>query len=113
MSLKQKILVAVMGAGLALAGASTASAGTWQNDHPRRVEVNHRLAHQDMRINKNLREGKITRHEAAKLHRADRMIRKQERHAAALHNGHLTRMQQARLNAHETRVSGKIYRAAH
>ena len=113
MSLKQKIFAAIMGTGLMLAGAGAASAGTWQNDHPRRVEVNHRLAHQDMRINRNLREGKITRHEARNLHRADRMVRKDERRDATLHGGHLTRTQQARLNAHENRVSGKIYRDAH
>jgi len=113
MSLRQKILIAVMGAGLALAGASAASAGTWQNDHPRRVEVNHRLAHQDMRINRNLREGKITPRQAMRLHREDHMIRREERRDAALHNGHITRTQQARLNAHENRASGKIYRDAH
>src|SRR5271156_2444115 len=79
MSLKQKILVAVMGAGLTLCGVASASASPWQNAHPRRVEVNHRLAHQDMRINRNLREGRITPHQAANLHREDRMMRHEER----------------------------------
>ncbi|HUO91858.1 MAG TPA: hypothetical protein VMU22_03005 [Rhizomicrobium sp.] len=113
MSLKQKLLIAVMGAGLALAGAGAASAGTWQNDHPRRVEVNHRLAKQDMRIDKNLREGKISPREAMRLHRQDHMIRREERREAAFKHGHITRLQQARLNHQENRVGGKIYRDAH
>ena len=113
MSLKQKILVAVMGVGLALSGAASASAGTWQDNHPRRVEVNHRLANQDMRINRNLHEGNISLREAARLHREDRMIRREERRDAAFHGGHITRFEQARLNHQENRVSGKIYRDAH
>jgi len=113
MNLRQKILVAVMGAGLALCGAAGASAGTWQNNHPRRVEVNHRLAHQDTRIDRNLRDGNISHRQAAALHREDRMIRVRERRDAAMHGGHLTRGEQARLNHQEHRVSGRIYRAAH
>lgn len=113
MSLKQKILIAVMGVGLTLSGVAAASAGEWQDNHPRRVEVNHRLENQDMRINRNLREGNITPREAFRLHRNDRMIRNQERRDASFHGGHLTRMEQARLNHQENRMSGKIYRDAH
>jgi hypothetical protein len=113
MSLKQKLLIAVMGAGLSLFGVASASAGTWQDNHPRRVEVNHRLAHQDARINHDLRTGRITRWQAANLHREDRMIRMHERRDAALHGGHLTRFEQARLNHRENGVSRNIYHAAH
>ena len=113
MSLKQKILVAVMGVGLALTGVASASAGTWAQNHPRRVEVNHRLANQDMRINRNLREGKITVREAARLHHDDRMIRREERRDARHDGGHITKFEQAKLNRQESGVSGKIYRAAH
>jgi hypothetical protein len=113
MSLRKNILVAVMGAGLAILGAASASAGTWQDNHPRRVEVNHRLAHQDMQINRDLRDGRIDGRQAANLHREDRMIRMRERRDASLHGGHLTRVEQARLNHRENRVSGRIYRAAH
>jgi hypothetical protein len=112
MSIRQTIIVAVMGAGLALCGAASASAGTWQNDHPRRVEVNHRLEKQDARIDHNLRDGKISLRQAARFHREDHNIRMHERRDAALHGGHLTRGEQARLNHRENRVSGRIYRAA-
>lgn len=113
MNLKQKILVAVMGAGLTLCGVASASAGPWQSAHPRRVEVNHRIAHQDMRINRNLREGKITPHQAASLRHEEHTMRREERRDAAFHGGHITLHQQARLNHQENRVSGHIYRAAH
>jgi hypothetical protein len=113
MRIKQKILVAVMGMGLALCGASAASAATWQDTHPRRVEVNHRLAHQDMRINRDLRAGRITPRHAAFLHHQDHMIRMHERRDASFHGGHLTLTEQARLNHQENGVSRHIYRAAH
>jgi hypothetical protein len=113
MRIKQKILVAVMGMGLAFFGAASASAGTWQDNHPRRVEVNHRLAHQNFRINRDLREGRITVRQAAVLHRQDRMIRFRERRDAALNGGHITRFEQAHLNHQENGVSRHIYRAAH
>jgi hypothetical protein len=112
-NLKQKILVAIVGAGLTLAGAASASATPWQNAHPRRAGVNHRLAHQDMRIHRALREGRIGPHQAASLHREDRMIRHEERRDAAFQGGHITRQEQARLNHQENRVSGQIYRDAH
>jgi hypothetical protein len=112
MSLKQKILVAIMGAGLTLAGAASASATPWQNAHPRRVEVNHRLAHQEMRIHRALREGRITPHQAASLRHEDRMIRHEERRDAAFHGGHVTRQEQARLNRQENGVSGQLHRDA-
>jgi hypothetical protein len=113
MSLKRNILIAILGAGLTLAGAASASAGPWQAAHPRRVEVNHRLAHQDFRINRDLRDGRITPRQAAYLHYEDRTIRYRERRDAFFDGGHITRGEQARLNHQENRVSGRIYRDAH
>jgi hypothetical protein len=113
MRIKQKILVAILGAGLALTGVASASAGPWQNAHPRRVEVNHRLARQDFRINRALHQGRIGMRQAAYLHREDHMIRHEERRDARFDGGHISRFQQARLNHQENRVSGQIYRDAH
>lgn len=113
MSLKQKFLIAIMGASLTLCGVASASAGTWQAHHPRRVEVNHRLAHQNFRIAHNLRTGKISVQQAADLHREDHMVRMNERRDASLHGSHLTLAEQARLNHQENRISGQIYRDAH
>ena len=113
MSLKQKILIAAMSVGLAISFAQGASAATWADTHPRRVEVNHRLAHQNMRIDRNLRAGRISSTQARFLHREDHMIRMHERRDAAFHGGHLTLTEQARLNRHENHVSRQIYRDAH
>ena len=113
MSLKQKILVAIMGAGLALASAASASATPWQNAHPRRVEVNHRLAHQDMRINRAVRQDRMGPRQAAYLHHEDHMIRHEERIDAHFDGGHVTRREQAQLNHQENRVSRQIYRDGH
>lgn len=113
MSLKQKFLIAIMGASLTLCGVASASAGTWQVHHPRRVEVNHRLAHQNFRIARNLHKGHISLQQAAYLHHEDHMVRMHERRDAALHGGHLTAGEQMRFNHQENRISGQIYREAH
>jgi hypothetical protein len=89
--------------------AAPAMADTaWQAHHPRREEVNNRLANQHARIHQEVREGEMSRAKAARLHRADRRIRRQERHMAARNGGHLTRHEQARLNHEENRVSRRI-----
>jgi len=82
-------------------------------EHPRRVEVNHRLAHQDRRINRDLSEGKITARQATRLHHEDRMVRADERFDAHFDRSHLTRADQRSLNQNENGVSQRIYRDAH
>ena len=55
---------------------STAFAETqWERNHPRRDQVNDRLANQNRRINHELKEGEITKQQANQLHREDRVIR--------------------------------------
>jgi hypothetical protein len=80
----------------------------WQANHPRRVEVNSRLANQNARIHQEVRSGQITRAKAARLHATDHRIRTQERHMAARHDSHLTRREDARLNREENHVSRRI-----
>jgi hypothetical protein len=97
-------------AGLFAAGlASAAMAETqWDKDHPRRDQVNDRLHNQDKRIHHEVKEGDMSKAKAAKLHREDRAIRKEERRMAARHDGHITKSEQARLNRQENRVSTQI-----
>jgi hypothetical protein len=66
-------------------------AATWQQAHPRRAEVNGRLANQNQRINQEHREGEITAHQARALHAQDRFIRSEERFMARQNGGHITR----------------------
>jgi len=100
---------------LAFAAAAAASLSTgafaetqWQKDHPRRTEVNNRLANQDRRIHNEVRDGQISRSQANALHREDHQIRNEERAMASHNNGHITRADQTALNQQENAVSRQI-----
>ena len=96
-------------AALALSFAGTASAQTnWDATHPRRVEVNHRLANQDRRIHKEVRDGEMSHAEAARLHRDDHQIRQEERDMASQNGSHITRREDYALNQQENHVSRQI-----
>jgi len=96
-------------AALALSFAGTASAQTnWDATHPRRLEVNHRLANQDRRIHQEIREGERSHAEAARLHREDHQIRQEERDMASQNGSHITRREDYALNQQENRVSRQI-----
>jgi len=98
-------VVAALGA-FVVSGA--ASAETWNQAHPRRAEVNHRLANQNLRINQERREGEISGAQARSLHREDRFVRSEERFMASQHNGHITRAEQRALNQQENGISRQI-----
>jgi hypothetical protein len=91
-----------------LVGSTAAYANTWNQNHPRRAEVNHRLANQNHRINQEYREGEISGARARALHREDRFVRAEERFMASQHNGHITRAEQRALNQQENGVSRQI-----
>ena len=85
-----------------------ASAATWAQTHPRRDQVNDRLANQNARINNAFATGKITVGQAAFLHKEDRTVRAQERFDASLNGGHITKAEQRSLNQNENAVSKQI-----
>ena len=113
MNFKRAFMIALFGTAGALATVGAASANPWDWYHPRRAEVNHRLALQDMRINHNYRDGRISLRQAHYLHAQDRMIRRQERFDARFDRGHITRADQRALNQNENGVSRQIWRDAH
>ncbi len=80
----------------------------WQKNHPRREQVNKRLAHQNKRINNEVKSGEITKTQAAALHKEDRQIRQEERDMASQNGGHITKQEQKTLNQQENKVSGQI-----
>ena len=82
----------------------------WQKQHPRRAEVNARLANQNRRIHREVQEGELTHAQAQGLHQQDRAIRQEERDMAGLNGGHITRVEQRALNQQENAVSRKIGR---
>lgn len=111
---KQRIsIMALIGLGLVLGSTAEVSAATWRQTHPRRAEVNHRLANQNLRIHRNLKEGNITQAEAARLHGEVHGVRVEERQDAAQHGRHITRAERRDLNQDANTVSRDIYNAAH
>lgn len=96
-------------AALAFSFAGVASAQTqWDAAHPRRDEVNDRLANQNRRIHQEVREGEISHAQAMKLHRDDHQIRHEERLMASQDHSHITKQEQRTLNQQENRVSKQI-----
>ncbi len=78
----------------------------WEKHHPRRDEVNNRLAIEDKR--KEVKQGEITKAQAAALHKDDHKIRQQERDMAHMDHGHITKLDQKALNQQENLVSKDI-----
>jgi hypothetical protein len=110
MHLKRDFVIAIMGLGLVFGSLTSASAAT---PHPRRAEVNHRLATENARINRDLSQGKITPRDARQLHGEVAGVRAQERFDASLDNGHITKSEQRSLNQNENAISKQIYQDAH
>jgi hypothetical protein len=92
---------------LGFSGVSLAD-GAWAKAHPRRDQVNDRLANQNKRIHQEVKEGDLTHAQAAKLHRDDRQIRAEERSMASQDGGHITKTEQRALNQQENAVSKQI-----
>lgn len=107
---KQKTALATVLLSLFAASANSALAQEtkWEKRHPRRDQVNDRLARQNHRITKERKEGDITKDQAVALRKEDNQIRKEERTMAAQHHGHITRAEQKELNQQENAVSKQI-----
>jgi len=98
-------LLAVFAAGIA---GSAMAESKFAKDHPRRHQVNSRLNNQNKRIHQEVKEGEMSKGQAAKLHREDRQIRKEERSMASQNGGHITKQEQRTLNQQENNVSRQI-----
>jgi hypothetical protein len=101
----------VAAATVALTGLATSALADetqWQKDHPRRTEVNKRLNNQNQRIHNEVKDGQITKGQAAKLHGEDHAIRQEERTMASTNGGHITKAEQKSLNQQENQVSRQI-----
>lgn len=102
--------ISMVAIALATLGASftAASATPWQANHPRRVEVNGRLATQNFRINLGEANGTITPLQAQQLHAEDHAIRTEEQAMAGFNGSHITKAEQRALNQQEGAVSKQI-----
>jgi hypothetical protein len=92
----------------AVTSSAFAQETQWQKDHPRRTEVNSRLANQNARIHNEVKSGQITKGQAAQLHSEDHAIRQEERTMASTDGGHITKSEQRSLNQQENQVSRQI-----
>ena len=97
-SLKTATAIALVTAFAAGVATSAVADTTWQENHPRREEVNNRLANQNARIHDQVKEGELTKAQAARLHKDDRQIRKEERAMASQNGGHITKLEQKTLS---------------
>jgi len=102
------IFITVFASAIAFGVSTSAMAGQWANNHPRRAEVNHRLENQNRRIDKEYKEGEITKGQAQELHHEDHQIRQEERDMASQDGGHITKQEQNTLNQQENAVSRQI-----
>src|SRR5215471_19637099 len=105
--------ITILALSLAIIGTTAVSAmadNRWERHHPRREQVNNRLDRQYQRVNREYREGEISRGQARQLHREDRAIGREERTMAGFNHGHITRSEQRSLNQQENAVSRQIGR---
>ncbi len=87
----------------------TASAeDTWQKNHPRRTQVNQRLANQNKRIDADVKNGTMSKSQAAAAHHEDHQVRQEERDMASQNGGHITKSEQHALNQQENGISKQI-----
>ncbi len=104
---EMKIVFAVVLTG-SLVGVASAADTPFQKNHPRREQVNARLANQNKRIHQEVKEGELTRGQAVALHKEDGQIRAEERLMASQNGGHITKLEQRTLNQQENAVSKQI-----
>lgn len=104
----QKILKTILLVGGLILSASSFAQTNWQAHHPRRVDVNHRLANQNSSINHKVVEGKMTPYQARHLRHEDHLIRQEERTDSKFNHSHITKTEQNTLNHQENQVSHQI-----
>jgi hypothetical protein len=104
----RNILALMSAIGLFASFAANAAETQWQKDHPRRAEVNGRLANQNARIHNQVKDGNMTKAQAGQLHQEDHQVRQEERSMASQNGGHITKQEQRTLNQQENGVSKQI-----
>lgn len=105
------LLAALVGTALTLPAPALALS-RWQKNHPARTEINTRIAHQQHRITKEVKEGDLTQQQAQALRTQDHAVRLQERADAQAdgNHGHLTPDQVKALN---TELNGNSQAIGH
>ena len=110
MNIKRGLMIAAAGALLSIGGMASASAAPWNPPH--RAQLNQRLDNQNSRIDRALREHRISWRQAERLHRRVRVLRYEIR-SQAHDGGYLSVAERRTLNRQESRLSDAIYRRGH
>lgn len=107
-SVRTALSVAAVSVALCGMASNAFAEDQWQKDHPRRTEVNQRLANQNRRIHNEVKDGQISKSQAKQLHSEDHAMRSEERTMASHDGGHITKADQRALNQQENSVSKQI-----
>jgi hypothetical protein len=108
--IRKVLMIAAVAATFASMSSNVFADTKFQQNHPRRAEVNARLENQNRRIDTEVKDGQISRSQGAFLHGEDHAIRSEERTFARGDNSHITLGEQALLNKQENGVSRQIGR---
>jgi hypothetical protein len=108
MSIRKILIMTALTATFAGLAGNAFAETNWQKNHPRRTEVNKRLANQNRRIHNDVKDGDMSKAKAAQLHHEDHQIRQEERDMASQNGGHITKPEQRVLNQQENGVSRQI-----
>jgi hypothetical protein len=87
--------------------------GGFARRHPRRYEVNRRVANQRARISQGAKTGQLTSGQARQLRSDDRAIKQQEHADVKTNGGYLTKPEQKQLNQEENATSTLIHDEKH
>ena len=107
-SIRKVMTIVALTATFATLSGNVFAETIFQQNHPRRAQVNSRLNNQNRRIYNEVKDGQISHTQAAALHSEDRQIRSEQRFDASLNGGHITRAEQVSLNQQENSVSKQI-----
>ena len=110
-------LVMLVPAAMVHAGAkgnpTGAKGSKFATQHPRRNQVNKRVANQRARINQGVKSGKLTQAQAGQLRANDNAIKAQEHADVKANGGHLTGAQAKQINQEENANSRMIHDEKH
>ncbi len=105
---KKLLSVAAVAVTFACLTGTAAADTAWQKSHPRREQVDGRLNNQDRRIHQDVKNGTLSKAQAAALHHDDHQVRQEERDMASQNGGHITKAEQSVLNQQENGISKDI-----
>jgi hypothetical protein len=100
--------IALVAAVVGFSTFSYAENSKWEQNHPRRAQVNERLENQNRRITNEVKSGEINKSQAQALRQNDKNIRQEERDMASQNGGHITKTEQSALNQQLNQNSAAI-----